>query len=136
MKPLFYGTLYSMVRPLVVRSRQITNYLTGQSRQGSNYLTGLSRQGSNYLTGLSRQIAFPFFILTENFIFVSFFACCISYFFLFGVNLRFLGPYRSIFGAWVESVKFFGVYSLRLITFILLDFRFLTILFNAFLGPF
>ena len=44
---------------LVVRCRQITNYLTGQSRQGSNYLTGLSRQGSNYLTGLSRQIAFP-----------------------------------------------------------------------------
>ena len=46
-------------KPFVVRSRQITNYLTGQSRQGSNYLTGQSRQRSNYLTGLSRQIAFP-----------------------------------------------------------------------------
>ena len=52
-------TNYLTTKPFVVRSRQITNYLTGQSRQGSNYLTGLSRQGSNYLTGLSCQIAFP-----------------------------------------------------------------------------
>ena len=59
-----------LTKPFVVRSRQITNYLTGQSRQGSNYLTGQSRQRSNYLTGqprqrsnyltgLSHQIAFP-----------------------------------------------------------------------------
>ena len=52
------GTNY-LKGPLFVRSRQITNYLTGLSRQRSNYLTGLSRQRSNYLTGLSRQIAFP-----------------------------------------------------------------------------
>ena len=60
-----YSTVYFIVWSwlLVVRSRQITNYLTGQSRQGSNYLTGQSRQRSNYLTGLSRQIAFPFTIL-------------------------------------------------------------------------
>ena len=46
--------------PMVVRSRQTTNLLTGQSRQITNYLTGLSRQRSNYLTGpmvkRSRQI--------------------------------------------------------------------------------
>ena len=59
-KPLFYGILIVWSLLLVVRSRQKTNYLTGQSRQGSNYFTGLSRKGSNYLMGLFHQIAFPF----------------------------------------------------------------------------
>ena len=64
-----YSMIYFIVWSwlLVVRSRQITNYLTGQSRQGSNDLTGLSRQGSNYLTGLSRQIVFPFKVWLNNF---------------------------------------------------------------------
>ena len=57
-------------------------------------------------------------ILTDNFLFVSFFVFLLLDFLLFGVILKLLGPYRAIFGQGVGPEKFFGVYSLRLITFI------------------
>ena len=66
---------------------------------------------------------FDTFLMADYIHFVRF-VCFLTFliFCLFGVILSLLGPYRAIFVAGLRPEKLFGVYSLRLIPFILKDF--------------